>query len=396
MSTSDTSTSAPGVPTAPDTGLPIRAVASAFATPILFMLVLAATLVTAFHSPAPHSMALTVAGPGSITAPLIAGLEQSAPGSFDLTQADDAGVARTAVENRDAVGAIVIGAATADGAPPTVTTYVASGGGRAASSAVEGVGAQIAAQMGATGEVVDVAPLVPQDALGSGIFYILIYSTIGGFLALIVLTQLSAGVSLRRQLGVAAATAVLVPTTVFALSSIFLDGFGLDLDQILAFLAVMTIYVFIVTLVVVASHQLLGKASVLAVVPLTVFINFASAGGGVPESMLPAFWQAVHSVWFGSGAIEAGRAIVYFPDAEPTRWILQMLAWVIALLAVVLLLDRRNGAQEPHDAISTQEETSSAAKNLGAQPLSDHSNQALAPTSADRFDVDRASASLQR
>ena len=309
---------------------------SAFVLPLYFILLMAATLVTALHAPAPHDLALTVAGPSATTSRLAAGIEQQAPGKFAVSAADTAAEARTAVLRRDAVGAVSIGGTATS---PTVTTYVANASGRSAAAAVEAIGTEIATQLKTTSTVVDLAPLVAEDGLGTGTFYLITFSSIGGYLTLIVLTQVAPRARLSRKYLAALITGVLTPIIVFGLSSIFLGGFGLGFGALMAVLGVLALYVFTVALIVIMAEQLIGRAAIFLVAPLAIFLNLPSAGGASPESMLPGFWQALHSFWVGAGANEAIRDIVYFPGANPVRWIMQVLVWTIALLVITLFIN---------------------------------------------------------
>ncbi|MBE7189817.1 hypothetical protein [Jatrophihabitans endophyticus] len=332
------STAAAPAPAAPPpaSARALRARLFAFVMPVYFVVGLAATLVVALHHPQPHDLSLTIAGPTSSTSRIAAGLQQNSPGSFDVRTTADAATARAAVQRRDTVGAIVLGGTLQQ---PTVTTYVASAGGRSAASAVEGVGQTLATQLKATSSVVDLAPLNSHDTLGTGLFYVFAYSSIGGYLTLIVLTQVLPKARLRTRYGIAAGAAVLVPPIVFGLASIFFDGFGVGFGQLMAVLGIDALYTLTVALVVVLVEQLLGRAAIFGVMPVVVMFNLPSAGGASPESMLPGFFQALHSFWFGSGAFEAIRDVVYFPAADPVRWIMQLLLWTIGLVLATLLVE---------------------------------------------------------
>jgi len=47
----------------------------------------------------------------------------------------------------------------------------------------------------------------------------------------------------------------------------------------------------------------------------------------------------MHSVWFGAGAAETFRSIVYFDGAGGARWILQLTAWAAAVPLVVAIIE---------------------------------------------------------
>lgn len=58
----------------------------------------------------------------------------------------------------------------------------------------------------------------------------------------------------------------------------------------------------------------------------------------MPYPLLPDFWQWVHSVSFGAGAMESFRTLVYFGGHGVTRWVLQLASWAVAVPAAVALV----------------------------------------------------------
>ncbi|UFS58193.1 hypothetical protein [Subtercola endophyticus] len=309
--------------------------------PLFFLVAFSLCYVSATHAPSPHDMGLTIAGPAAVTEQLTDAVNDKAAGAFDITQTTDAAAARESVANRDSVGAVII-----DGA--TVTVVVASAGSRLAAQVVESVATPIATQLGATVTVDDVAPLPADDPSGTVLFFYLIICTIGAFLSITVISQAIRKGSLRSKLFTAVGAGIVVPVLGFAMISLFVD-FGVTFGTAAGVIGVGMIYTFTVALLATLFTLLLGQAAVLAEILFLVALNFPSAGGSVPMSMLPPFWQVVHNTWVGAGGLEAMRSILYFDGAQAGRWILQLLIWlvvVIVLIAVVSVVKKRRAAAQ--------------------------------------------------
>lgn len=308
-----------------------------FVLPLFFIVGFPLAYVSALHNPTPHNFPIAVVGPESVTAPIAKSLDKG--DDFTITQSAASADARSSVENRDVVGSILISvdSSSADAqqqAKMTVTTYIASGEGRGAASTVQTVGQNVATQLGVTTKVVDVAPLAAKDPLGTNLFYLLIFSSIGGYLVIITISEVW-GKSGRARLIGAAITAVVTPPVVFALSSIVVGGYGADAGTIAKLLAVDALYVFTAALASIIAEQLIGPAITMGVILVVVLLNFPSSGGGSPASMLPPFWQGIHDFWFGAGAFESFRSIIYFDGAGAMRWVLQLAAWAFGLLVII-------------------------------------------------------------
>src|SRR3954469_2706825 len=72
---------------------------------------------------APRDLPMLVAGPPQATAPVVQGIERARPGAFDVSTVADEQAARTAIEDRDAYGAVVLAPS---GTPRVLTASAAS------------------------------------------------------------------------------------------------------------------------------------------------------------------------------------------------------------------------------------------------------------------------------
>jgi len=310
------------------------------AMPFFFILAFTLCYVSATHAPVPHDMALTIAAPTAIGEQLADAINDEAEGAFTITLTESASSARAAVEDREAVGAILV-----EG--DAVTSVIASGGGRLATSVVENVGAQVAGQLGGSSTVEDVAPLPGDDPGGSVLFFFLVICTVGAFLSITVVSQAIAQVRLRQMLATAAGAALVVPVLGFAMISVYVD-FEVPFGTVAAVIGIGMVYSFTIGLLATFFTLLLGQGAVFAEILFLVALNFPSSGGSAPESMLPPFWQVVHNGWVGSGGFEAMRSVLFFDGAQADRWLSQLFIWTAsALVAIVLVavLQRRRSAR---------------------------------------------------
>ena len=156
-------------------------------------------IVLAFLWPAITSevrgLPIAAAGPSAQLDQLIGGIDEHAPGVFEITPVDDRDAAVAAIERREVYGALVLGTE-----PEVLTSSAAS---PVAAQALSGVAAPLqgqlqqaaaaqAAQAGiapptVTVEVTDVVPLADTDArgigLGSSVLPLIIGGLLGGVLA---------------------------------------------------------------------------------------------------------------------------------------------------------------------------------------------------------------------
>jgi len=326
------------------------------AMPLFFLLAFTICYVSASHSPAPHDLALTIAGPEATTEQIADSIEEEAEGGFTVTQTTSVSDAREAVEKRDAVGAIVV-----EGS--TVTTVIASGGGRLASAVVENVGQQVAAELGTEVTVEDVAPLSPDDPGGSVLFFFLVVCTVGAFLTITAISQVFPKARTRTLIASAAGAAVFAPIIGFSMISVFVD-FGGTFGETAAVIGVGMIYAFTVGVFATLFTRIAGQGGIFLVILFLIALNFPGAGGSAPESMLPPFWQVIHNSWLGSGAFEWMRGILFFGGEGIGRWAVQLLIWTVVgvvLTGLVAIVQKRRAA-----SVAVE---STAATETAAEPV---------------------------
>ncbi|ROQ31049.1 hypothetical protein EDF46_3563 [Frondihabitans sp. PhB188] len=311
---------------------------SAFLAPIFFVIAFPLLFVGAIHKPTPHELDVLIVGPTQVVSQITSKLDATT--EFHATHTDVVSEARRQVENRSVVGSLEIATSGSDPSDPTftVTTYLAAAEGRSVSATIQALGTQVAEDLGTTTKTVDVAPLDAEDPLGTTLFYLLTYTSLAAYLVIIVLTQVMPKAGLRVRYGAVGITSFAAPLIVFGLSSIFVGDYGASFGTIAALLGVNALYVFTVGALAILLAQFLGKLASVGVMGFIVLLNFPSSGGPTPASMLPPFWQGMHQFYFGSGAYEAFRSIVYFDGNGAQRWLLQLLAWTVGLILITTIV----------------------------------------------------------
>lgn len=284
--------------------VPLVIIAKAMLFPLFFVVMFALCYISAFHAPTPHDMKLTLVGPAQQTALVADQLAQESPGSFDISTTTELSTALEDLGTQQIAGAIELG--------PTITAHIASGGGITQAQTVEQVARPIAEATGTTMAVEDASPLGATDNTGMGLFYFMIVCTIGGYLTVMVLSQVAANMPLRRTLKIVAGMSMFLAVVAFAVSSIFVGGYGATAAGLTVLLLVGIVYTFAVGLVALLMNKLAGQSAIFLIMTIAIFLNFPSAGGAIPASFLGSFWQAINSFWIGSGAMQSMRSVIYF------------------------------------------------------------------------------------
>jgi hypothetical protein len=298
-----------------------------------------------------HGLPLAAAGPSAQLDQLIGGIDQHAPGVFDVTTVDDRDAAVDAIESREVYGAIVLGTQ-----PEVLTSSAAS---PVAAQALGNIATQLQAQLqqaanaqaGQAGiepptvtvAVTDVVPLADTDARGVGLASAVLPLVIGGLLGG-VLTALALHGRVRRVV----ALVLYAVIAAAAITGILQGWLGILQGSFLLNASAIALALLAIGGTVLGLASLMGRPG-LALGAVT-FILFAVplASAATPVEFLPEPWGAVGQ-WFPPGAgATLLRDLSYFPGADATFPWLVLAVWAIAGLLLALVgraLDRDTASE---------------------------------------------------
>ncbi|RVW10475.1 ABC transporter permease [Prescottella agglutinans] len=312
---------------------PWRMIVESMVFPLFFAVMFALCYVSAFHNPAPRGVEVVLVGPESAATTLVERLAPTVGDKFDLSTATDAAGALDRLQNREIAGVIELGS--------TMNVHIASAEGTMRVQAVEGLAGPLAAAQGVEMNTVDHAPLAADDPTGTGLFYLVMVSTIVGYLTITVLSQVAPRLKLRQQVGVLGVMSVIGVVAAYLVSAIFVGFYGASFATSLALLAVVIAYTIVVGLVSILVNRVFGKAAIMVVMILMIFVNFPSAGGAFPADFLPGFWSGLSHFWIGAGAVDATRSIVYFGGTGVGHGLLVIAGWLVVTAALLGLTQLR-------------------------------------------------------
>ncbi|MEU0509786.1 carboxypeptidase regulatory-like domain-containing protein [Amycolatopsis sp. NPDC006125] len=316
----------------------LRTLAESLWFPVFFALGFVFCYLLAFHAPSPHHIEVAVADE-TAAARIEAALGQASPDAFDIQPVATADQARQAVLDRDATAAY-----SADPARPTL--FVAKADGYLLESVLNQAFAPVAAQTGHALTVVDLAPTEPGDAMGTGLFYLVLIWNIPSYIVVMMLLR---AVTLSRRAKVATLVGFGALLTLIG----YAGGVAMDVipnDPVaipVAFLLTQAVSLTSFGLVPLVKQWFPGVA-----MGLFVLLSMPSSGGAVPVQMVPGFFRALHPFFPMGNLIEALRGIFYFDGRGVLRPVLVLCGWVllgVVLIAGHALVQRRKGGavEEP-------------------------------------------------
>lgn len=274
----------------------------------------------AFHSPSPHHVRVAVEHTSASR--VEAALAKAKPGAVDVVPVASKEQAKQSVLDRDTVA----GYATSDGQP---TLLLAKADGYMLESVLRQLFEPLSAKQGGQPQTVDVAPTASGDAMGTGLFYLVLAWTIPSYIVVMMLLR-AASLHRRAKLLVLACWSALLAVGGYygALSMDVIpnEPLAIPIAMLLTFGISMTCF----GLVPLTGQLFPGIA-----VGLFIFLSMPSSGGAIPVQMVPEFFRALHPFMPMGNLIEALRGLFYFDGVGMTRPILVLAAWLVAGLLLI-------------------------------------------------------------
>jgi hypothetical protein len=304
---------------APERAALISAIAIAMAA--LFV----TTYSLALGNPVPHGVPIAVVGDQAAHAATVQAVSQAA-GDPEFRAYGSLAAAQDAVDWQQVYAALDL---TAD----SPTLYVASAAGASVARSLTRV-----SSIDPAVRVVDTHPLGVNDPNGVDIFYLMLGTTILGFVAAFQVRANAAPLSLRGWCCFVLAHAVVGALVLALVVGPVLHRLALPVGEGWAILSLQ--------LVAAASFAslmavLVGKWAILPTWLFFVVLGNSSSGGAVAPPLLPP-GLAFASQWLPSGAtVTALRNAVYFPDNQHLHPVVVLAAWAIGLFVAMIAVSRR-------------------------------------------------------
>jgi hypothetical protein len=326
----------------PERRAPRARVAGIVAAALTLGFLFITSILGAYHAPVPHDVPVALVGPPQATAPVRAGLSRQDPGAFELVSYPSAAAAARAVQHRDVDAALVVPAAggaargARDHQPQLI---VASGIGAEAAQVIKTVFTGVAAAMGATVAVQDIAPLPRGDPLGVSPYFFAVALYLPSFLFGILLTFAVPGASMLTTMAAVIVFAVCLGAAEAAVADGLLGALAGHAPG-LAGVGMLTSLAFAAT--VTALGRVLGAVGV-GLSTLTFLVaGIPSSGGPFGISFLPGFYRVVGPGLPLTNAATAARNIAYFGGHATAAQLGVLAAWAgggLLVLAAVALIE---------------------------------------------------------
>lgn len=285
------------------------------------------TYTLALGNPVPHGIPIAVVGDAASHDAVVQAVAQAAGGP-DFRAYGSLPAALSAIDWQVVYAALDLTA----GSP---TLYVASAAGASVARALERVAA-----IDPRVRIVDTHPLGANDPGGLDIFYLMLGSTILGFVTAFQVRGNARPLSLRQWSVFVLAHAICGALVLTLVAGPLLRRLDLPVAEVWP----------ILTLQLMAAASFASLMMVLvgswAIVPTWVFfvmLGNSSSGGAVAPPLLPGPF-AFFSQWLPSGAtVTALRNAVYFADYQHLQPIAVLATWAIVLFVAMVAVSWRRG-----------------------------------------------------
>lgn len=301
--------------------------------PALLIVMLLCFLTPSLNSGA-KDLPLAIAGPPQATNRITSALEAKAPGSFETTTYEQPDQAGQAVKDRQAVGAIAVGA-------NGITVMTASGAGTPYVQLLKGIGAGLEA----TGQHVtyeDLAPMTNEDPTGVTITSLALPLAFGGNVSAVLLITLLRKSPWLRMLG----AALMSLASGLAITALLQFGFHTIDGGFWMTTGALTLGIAAISLTVIGAKDLLGYPGLGLGGFLILFISNPLSGIATGPQWLPAPWGEIGQLMPIGAAGTAMRSAVFFNGAGAGQAVIVLTCWALAGLVMSALGARLTARRE--------------------------------------------------
>jgi hypothetical protein len=291
------------------------------------------TYTLALGDPVPHHIDAAVVGESSTHPRTVNAIQRVAQGGLDFRRYASVAAARHAIDEQRVYAALDL-----SGQRPTL--YVASAAGASVARVLERISATDPAV-----RVVDTHPLAQADPNGVDIFYLMLVTTIIGFITVFQVQANAGRLELRHVVGFVLALALGASLALTMVDGPLLHRLALPFGETWGILAL--------HLLAVASFAslmivLIGRWALVPTWLFFVVLGNSSSGGAVSPPLLPRPFALI-SQWLPSGAtVTSLRDAVYFGDYQHAQPIAVLATWATGLFAARLLVAYRRRPSPGH------------------------------------------------
>jgi hypothetical protein len=280
--------------------------------------------------PIPRHINAAIVGDGGAHSGLVDSTERVAGGKLDFHRYPSLPSALHAIDVQNVYAAL-------DVASQRPTLYVASAAGASVARVLERV-----ATVDPRVRVRDTHPSSVHDPSGLNIFYLMLVTTIVGFLTVFQVGANAGGLRRRHQIAFVVGLAVTASLVLTLVDGPLLNRLTLPVLETWGILALQLLAVASFTSLMAV---LIGRWAILPTFLFVVVLGNASSGGAVSPSLLPPAF-AFFSQWLPSGStVTALRDAIYFTHHQHARPIVVLATWAMLLFAAWLWVSRRREAR---------------------------------------------------
>jgi hypothetical protein len=304
-----------------------------------------ATYSLALGDPVPHHIDVGIVGDPAAHPRAVDSVQRAAGGGLVFHRYASVAAARQALGEQNVYAALDL-----TSRPPTL--YVASAAGASVARVLE-----TASAAKPTVRLVDTHPLPRTDPNGLDIFYLMLVTTIIGFLTVFQVRGNADGLGLRRWTEFVVGVAVCASLVLTLVDGPLLHR--LDLP-VLESWGILALHLLAVASFTSLMSVLLGRWAILPTWLFFVVLGNSSSGGAVSPPLLPQPLGFV-SQWLPSGAtVTALRDAVYFGPYQHARPIAVLATWAAGLFAAMVVVSHQRRAS-PGRALSDQDRAAGVA-----------------------------------
>jgi hypothetical protein len=280
--------------------------------------------------PIPRHINAAIVGAGSAHPGTVDSTERVAGGKLDFHPYRSLPAALHAIDSQNVYAALNV-------ASRRPTLYVASAAGASVARVLQTI-----ATVDRTVRVRDTHPLSVHDPNGLNIFYLMLVTTIVGFLTVFQVLANAGQLRRRHQIAFVVGLALTASLVLTLVDGPLLNRLPLPVPETWGILALQLLAAASFTSLMAV---LIGRWAILPTFLFVVVLGNASSGGAVSPPLLPPAF-AFFSQWLPSGStVTALRDAIYFTHHQHARPIVVLATWAILLFAAWLWISRPREAR---------------------------------------------------